>query len=71
MNRRIESRTDACAHCFRKGALPTEENFKPDMYLVHEMLDRGIRVQDILNAFVLKEFPKEITGLLCWWESRN
>lgn len=42
--------SDAAMMCFRKKLAPvTEENLKLDSVLVFEMLDRKIRVQDLLG----------------------
>lgn len=60
---------DAAAMCFRKRLTPvTEENLKADSDLVFEMLDRKIRVHDLLDALLRSKgtMPQNVDSLLRW-----
>jgi len=68
----------AAGTCFRKSPLTTEDGLKPDSDLVFEMLDRKIRVQDLVividsirSGFTLP-FNKllEVRDLASWYGQR-
>ena len=67
-----ESTSDVCMLAFRKRTSPiTEESFRPDRDLACEMVERKIRVQDLLNLLGQNSIvgPNNIMELLKWWQS--
>lgn len=66
-----ESTADMCRMCFRNSWKVTEAGMQPDIDLVHEMLDRGIRVQDLLySLFPLANKDPKVEGLIQWYANR-
>lgn len=65
-------KVEKCAWLFRKGGKVCEDSFLPDMDLVHEMMDRKLRVQDLLD-YVVATHPREeeVTNFLDWYKLRH
>ena len=69
-----ESTADICKLAFRKRVKPvTEASFEPERELAIEMVERGVRVQDLIKLLgqqgVIVSEP--IGGLLNWWLSKD
>lgn len=52
---------------FRKGTTATEKEFKPDGELMQEMMNRGIRVQDLIDSVIDSAATKEVWDLCEWY----
>ena len=68
-----ESTTDICMLAFRKTYSPiTEKAFKPDRELAVEMVERKIRVQDLLELLCETQIiPSKIDALIGWYKMRK
>lgn len=72
INKSLMPKNSLCAWLFRKGkeaSQTTEASFEPDMDLVYEMTDRKIRVQDVLDYFLIGEVSPDIRAFMEWYQA--
>lgn len=71
MNRTGHSKSSMCAWLFRKGKEANEASFEPDMDLVYEMMDRKIRVHDLINYTLGRDVDSKTASFINWFQSRT
>lgn len=68
MNKSLQSKNSICAWAFRKGKEACEASFEPDMDLAYEMYDRKVRIQDVLDYFLIGEVGSDIRAFMEWYQ---